>query len=115
MIKAGFFVSGPGRSRYFHSESENNSYRGLKMSSLLIGSIGVGLLLVAFALNLLKRLTESSPLYLAMNIVGAAMAAWYAFEGNAIPFVVLELVWAMSALIRLILVIKKGSPVPRSL
>lgn len=80
------------------------------MPSLLIGSVGVGLLLLAFALNLLKRLSESSPVYLAMNIVGAAMAAWYAFQGNAIPFVILELVWASVALIRLILVIKKGSP-----
>jgi uncharacterized membrane protein len=80
------------------------------MPSLLIGSVGVGLLLLAFGLNLLKRLSESSPVYLAMNIVGAAMAAWYAFQGNAIPFVILELVWASVALIRLILVIKKGSP-----
>lgn len=79
--------------------------------SLLIGSVGVGLLLLAFALNLLKRLSESSPAYLAMNVAGALMAAWYAFEGNAIPFVILELVWAGTALIRLILVAKKSSPV----
>ena len=80
------------------------------MPSLLVGSVGVGLLLLAFALNLLKRLSESSPVYLAMNVVGALMAAWYAYEGNAIPFVILELVWASAALVRLIVVIKKGSP-----
>lgn len=81
------------------------------MPSMIIGSVGVGLLLLAFALNLLKKLSESSPAYLAMNVVGAGMAAWYAYAGDAIPFVVLELVWAMTALIRLMLVIKKGSPV----
>jgi hypothetical protein len=81
------------------------------MTSLLIGSIGVGLLLLAFGLNLVKRLSESSRVYLGMNVVGASMAAWYAFEGNTIPFVILELVWALVALVRLIMVIKKGSPV----
>lgn len=80
------------------------------MPSLLVGSVGVGLLLLAFALNLVKRLSESSPAYLAMNIVGALMAAWYAWEGNAVPFVILELVWALTAFVRLILIIKKGSP-----
>ena len=79
------------------------------MSDLLIGSIGVALLLVAFGLNLIKKLSESSPLYLAMNAVGAGMSAWYALAGRIIPFVILELVWALSAVIRLAIVIKKGS------
>ncbi len=77
---------------------------------MIIGSVGVGLLLLAFGLNLLKRLSESSPPYLAMNAVGALMAAWYALDGGIIPFVVLELVWAATALVRFFLVIKKGSP-----
>ncbi|UCG60764.1 MAG: hypothetical protein JSV52_10560 [Candidatus Zixiibacteriota bacterium] len=79
------------------------------MSSLLIGSIGVGLLLAAFALNLTKCLSESSPVYLVMNVTGASAAAWYAYDGGVIPFVILELVWALTALVRLILVTKKGS------
>ena len=80
------------------------------MSSMLIGSVGVGLLLVAFTLNLLKKLSESSPLYLGMNVLGALLAAWYAYDGRLIPFIVLELVWGTTAFVRLILVIKKGSP-----
>ena len=80
------------------------------MPSLLIGSIGVGFLLIAFGLNLVKRLSESSPVYLAMNAIGASMAAWYAYAGGTVPFVVLELVWAAAALVRLIAVKKKGSP-----
>lgn len=79
------------------------------MNDLLIGSIGVALLLIAFGLNLLKRLSESSPIYLAMNILGAGMAAWYAWTGRIIPFVILELVWAFTALIRLAALNKKGS------
>lgn len=80
------------------------------MSAQVIGAVGVGLLLLAFALNLLKRLTESSRLYLVMNAVGASMAAWYAYDGKVIPFVILELVWAAAAAVRLALMIKKGSP-----
>lgn len=80
------------------------------MSSMLIGSVGVGLLLVAFSLNLLKKLSESSPLYLGMNVLGALLAGWYAYDGRVIPFLILELVWATTALVRLILITKKGSP-----
>lgn len=80
------------------------------VSSTLIGAIGVGLLLVAFVLNLIKRISESSPAYLIMNAAGAFLAAWYAYDGNVLPFVILELVWAVTALVRLVVVIKKGSP-----
>lgn len=46
-----------------------------------------------------------------MNVTGAAMAAWYAYVGGVFPFVVLELVWALTAFVRLVLLTKKGSPV----
>jgi hypothetical protein len=81
------------------------------MTYLIIGSVGVGFLLLAFTLNLLKILKENSKLYLLMNFVGAGMAACYAFDGNIIPFVILELVWAAAAVIKLILTIKKGSQI----
>ncbi|UCD64491.1 MAG: hypothetical protein JSW34_03390 [Candidatus Zixiibacteriota bacterium] len=76
------------------------------MSSLIIGSAGVGLLLLAFALNLVRKLSHSSPVYLVMNAVGALMAAWYAYDGGAAPFVVLELTWALAAGVRLVLLAK---------
>ncbi len=79
------------------------------MTPSMIGTFGVALLLIAFILNLLKRLPEDGPLYLSMNFVGAAAAAWYAFASGAIPFIVLEVVWASSALIRLIFRKRKGS------
>lgn len=71
------------------------------MNGIIIGSIGVGLLLIAFILNLLRMLHENSPIYLSMNIVGALLAAWYAYEGKLYPFIVLEFVWALTAFIRL--------------
>ena len=73
------------------------------MSMILIGSAGVGLLLIAFILNLLRILPERSAAYLLMNVIGAALAAWYAIDGKVYPFVILESVWALTALVRLLL------------
>jgi hypothetical protein len=77
------------------------------MPPVVIGSIGVALLLLAFVLNLLRKLSERSIVYLLMNVVGALLAAWYAWAGGALPFVILELVWAATALVRLIVVLSK--------
>ncbi len=68
---------------------------------LIIGSVGVFFLLLAFMLNLSGRLSERSKLYLTMNVIGAAMAAWYAWVGSVIPFVLLESTWAAVSLYRL--------------
>jgi len=80
------------------------------MSPELIGSVGVGLLLVAFVLNLARKLSERHPLYLIMNVLGCALAAWYAWVGEQIPFVVLETVWGAAAVIKLAMVAKTKAP-----
>lgn len=81
------------------------------MTPLMTGSLGVALLLVAFVLNLAGYLNERGPVYLMMNFVGAGLACVYAWEGRIIPFVILEIVWGLSALVQLIISIRKG---PRS-
>jgi len=83
--------------------------RGASISipPVYIGSIGVALLLIAFALNLVRKLSERSAVYLSMNVVGALMAAWYAWAGGAIPFVILEIVWAATAAVRLVMTLMK--------
>ncbi|MBD3332326.1 hypothetical protein GF356_05715 [candidate division GN15 bacterium] len=68
---------------------------------LLIGTVGAGLLLLGFVLNLTRLITERSLIYLLMNLIGASLATWYAWITETWPFVALELVWAMAALIRL--------------
>ncbi len=72
------------------------------MVGMVVGSAGVLLLLVAFFLNLQRRLADNSPIYLWLNIVGSAMAAGYAVVTSSIPFVVLESAWAIAALHRLL-------------
>lgn len=68
----------------------------------LIGSVGVSLLLIAFALNLLKKLEANSSVYLVLNIVGAGLACLSSYLIAFWPFVILEGVWTLSSLLILI-------------
>lgn len=86
---------------------------GESMLPLIIGSVGVGILLLAFVLNLVQKLSERSVVYLLLNFFGSSLAAWYAWIGGIIPFVVLEVVWGGAALIRLYLELKKRLPLLR--
>lgn len=72
------------------------------MNPELIGATGVTLLLIAFAGNILRRLDEQGNLYLLMNLFGAGLAACYAWLTDSVPFLVLESVWAVAALGRLV-------------
>lgn len=63
-----------------------------------IGSAGVALLLVAFLLNLLKVLRADTRVYMALNFFGAGLACYSSYLINFMPFVVLEGVWALVAL-----------------
>lgn len=68
----------------------------------LLGTIGVTLLLVAFALNLAKKLENNSAWYLLLNVVGAGLAGLSSYIIAFWPFVVLEGVWTVSSLVMLI-------------
>lgn len=62
-----------------------------------IGSVGVGLLLVAFVLGLTGRLPVSSRLYQSINALGAGLACVAAAMIPFYPFVILEGVWCLVA------------------
>lgn len=64
----------------------------------LVGSLGVALLLLAFALNLLRVLSIYSRIYAGLNAVGAGLACWAAHIIGFWPFVVLEGTWCLAAL-----------------
>lgn len=67
-----------------------------------LGSLGVGLLLLAFLLNLLGRLERSSRVYQAINAAGAGLACWAAYRIGFLPFVVLEGTWCLVAVVALV-------------
>lgn len=68
----------------------------------IINTTGVSLILLAFLLLQLKRVSATNTAYLLMNAVGAGLAAYGSFLIKAWPFVVLEGVWALVAVISLV-------------
>jgi hypothetical protein len=67
----------------------------------LLASIGVVILLVAFLLNLYKKLPAQSATYKYMNFFGAGICCLSSYLIKFYPFVVLEAVWAFVALLSL--------------
>ena len=65
----------------------------------LIGSVGVALLLAAFLLNLFKLLRSDGYPYTGLNLIGAGLACYSSYLIKFMPFVVLEGVWAVVALV----------------
>lgn len=63
-----------------------------------VGTAGVSILLLAFALNVSKRLESNSVGYLLLNTIGALLAGISAVMIRFWPFVVLEGVWALFSL-----------------
>lgn len=75
----------------------------------LVGTLGVSLLLVAFLLNLLKKISQASLGYILLNCVGAALACLASVLIKYIPFVILEATWTIVSLIALINYFRKRS------
>jgi hypothetical protein len=70
-------------------------------TSDIIASIGVIVLLIAFFLNLNKKLAADSKAYILMNLIGAGICCYASYMVRFYPFVVLEGIWAFVALISL--------------
>lgn len=64
----------------------------------IVGSVGVAILLGAFFANLVGWLTTDQKLYLILNALGAAIAAYASWGIGFMPFVVLEATWCVVAL-----------------
>ena len=64
----------------------------------LINSVGVSLILLAFLLLTLKKVTPQSTAYNLLNLAGAGLACYGSILINAIPFVVLEGIWCVVAI-----------------
>jgi len=77
----------------------------------IIASIGVIILLIAFLLNLYKKLSANSMAYTFMNFLGAAICGFSSYLISFYPFVVLESIWAIFALVSLIKVSRGTSAI----
>lgn len=73
----------------------------------ITGFTGVAILLLAFVLQLSRKITIGSLLYLSLNFSGALLACIASILINYIPFIILEGTWTLVALIALIMQLSK--------
>jgi len=63
-----------------------------------LGTAGLSLLLIAYALTMSKRITQDSSRYHLLNFIGCVLLVAYAIKIESPVFVVLESVWGLIAL-----------------
>ena len=61
----------------------------------IIGTLGVGLILMAYFLNTITMLPKDGKLFYLLNIIGAALACYASLLINYMPFVILEGTWTL--------------------
>jgi len=61
----------------------------------LIGTIGVGLILLAYFLNMFSLIKKEGNLYFIINILGAGVACFAAVLIHFMPFILLEAAWVI--------------------
>lgn len=77
----------------------------------IIGSIGVGIVLIAYFLNIFSLIPKEGSLYFTLNIIGACIACYASILINYIPFIILEGTWAAVSLLALIQINKRKTTV----
>lgn len=68
----------------------------------IISTTGVSLILLAFLLTTFKLIAGDSKLYFIINMVGGAFACYGSYLLGSLPFIILEGVWSLVALIGLV-------------
>jgi hypothetical protein len=81
-------------------------------TSDLIGTVGVGLILLAYFCSIFQYISGSSRLFFGLNASGAALACYASFLILYWPFVVLEGTWLIISLIAFFRVKKHSSVKP---
>jgi len=61
----------------------------------IIGSIGVGIILVAYYLNTAGLIIKNGKLFYVMNVLGAAIACYASWLIDYWPFIILEGMWTL--------------------
>ena len=69
-----------------------------------IGTVGVGLVVIAYFLNTMSWIPENGKLFFILNTVGGALSCYAAVLINFVPFVVLEAIWTIVSLYGLVAV-----------
>ncbi len=64
----------------------------------IIGALGALIILIAFILLEIEKLSSESMWYDALNLIGGALLAYYAWLLQSWPFLVLNGIWTLVAL-----------------
>jgi len=67
-----------------------------------IASFGVGVLLIGFFLNVFGYLDSKSKVYSLLNALGGIISCYASWLAAFYPFVVLNLIWSITAIISLL-------------
>ena len=61
----------------------------------IIGTLGVGLILLAYFFNIKELIPKDGFLYFSLNIIGAGLACYASILINYVPFIILEATWVL--------------------
>ena len=75
--------------------------------TLIIGVLGAATILVFFILEQSHKISNDSLLYDVGNFIGSVLLVIYGFLLNSIPFIILNLVWAIFSLKDIIVDLRK--------
>jgi hypothetical protein len=67
----------------------------------IIGWIGSAMVVLAYAMNMYKKLAADSTMYYLLNIVGSACLILNTFFHHAIPSAVVNIIWVLIAMVAL--------------
>jgi hypothetical protein len=67
-----------------------------------IGTIGVTILLLAYFLNLLNKISQQNLVYILLNLFGAGIACLASVLLHYLPFIILEAAWTLVSLAALL-------------
>ncbi|MEQ8549766.1 MAG: hypothetical protein RIC03_17770 [Cyclobacteriaceae bacterium] len=68
----------------------------------LYGWLGAGLLLLGFSLNIFKKITVDSALYLWLNLISSSLLLYNAWGNRVFPFVIVNAVWVIFSVVRMV-------------
>jgi nucleoside recognition membrane protein YjiH len=73
----------------------------------IIGTIGVGMILIAYFLNIFTLIKKEGVLFFTLNIIGGLIACIASILIRFWPFIILEGTWTMASIFGLLKSIKK--------
>lgn len=72
----------------------------------IIGTIGVGMVLVAYFLNIFSLIKKDGIVFYILNIIGGAISCYASIRIHFLPFIILEGIWTIVSIIGLVLLYK---------